>query len=100
MTNPFTKTANESTIFDFDFKNFREVTTNGETLSGPVVSYTAIVGSGTLTIGTPAVSTSKVTVRISGGTTGDTYTIRCRVTTSAGNTLEGVCNMNVKDIQS
>ena len=60
----------------------------GETIA-TVVLTTSPAG---LTVGAPAPATSNttttVTVWLSGGTVGQTYTIGCRITTSAGRTDE------------
>ena len=53
---------------------------SGESISSAVV--TATTG---LTVGTPVVVSPRVTVRISGGTSGADYTVTFTITTSAAN---------------
>lgn len=76
------KQPSESRIYEFEFAANM---TTGESLSG--VTSLVTTGSG-LTVGSPAYSGTKVTVRLSAGTTGSRYKLTCVVTTSLGNTLE------------
>lgn len=89
------KTSNESRVYTFDFTNVTEIA-GGDTLTGtPTVSANPTG----LTIGTPAVAgaAKKVTVRLSGGTSGVNYVVSCIVATTAGNTLEGEGTLIVED---
>lgn len=92
LSTPYlTKRADWSRIYTFTFAVFAEPA-GGETLSSPVVT-----GSPTgLTIGTPSVSGSTVTVRISGGTAGVTYDVTCAVTLSSGGALSMVGHLVVE----
>ncbi len=77
---------------------FAALLASGETLSA-VSSVTADKTTiPALTIGTPAVSGTKATFRISGGDAGTLYKVTALVTTSAGNTLEGEGNIQCEDL--
>jgi hypothetical protein len=81
---PLGETRNE--VFDFISR-----LAVAETLS--TASVTAVVYSGTdaspssIISGSAAISGTKVTQKITGGTLGVTYLVTCTVTTSAGQTL-------------
>jgi hypothetical protein len=113
--NVISKTPGESIYYGWDFT--KRLAESGETISS-VTSVTCTAASGTgavvgdLTIGSAAVNsggtfpndagatvaTSKgVQARISGGIDGATYTVRCRVATSAGNTRDLLCTLQVRD---
>lgn len=89
---PYTVTKDESDdrFFLADFSGFPEVR------AGRTVSSCTISGGSGLTIGTPAVLTAEedgiaagkgVSVRISGGTAGTTYTFEFRGTLSNGSVV-------------
>jgi hypothetical protein len=113
--NVISKTPGESVYYGWDFT--RRLAESGETISS-VTSITCISASGTgaatgdLTIGSGTVNSAAtfendsgatvalskgVQARISGGVDGGTYTIRCRVSTSASNTRDLICTLQVRD---
>lgn len=63
---------------------------SGETIS----SYVVTVGSG-LTLDSDSQSSGQVTAWVSGGTAGETYTVACRISTSAGRTDERTVKVRV-----
>jgi len=98
------KHPDESVLFGVDFGN---LLASGETLSSVTVTGTP---SG-LTIGSPSVQASAFTdeftgatvaanegakVRISGGTAGTDYTLKCMATTSGSNTRVFVATLQVR----
>ena len=66
---------------------------DGETITGTVI--TADAG---ITVAAPTEAGGVVTVRISGGTAGTTYTVACRITTSGGNIDERTKKIRVRDL--
>lgn len=84
------KGPDENRVFVFDFSRFAEIV-NGETVTGGTITA---VPTG-LTIGTVTGSTSQLSARISGGTSGVTYRLTLQATTSGGATLEGWVDMTV-----
>ena len=77
-----TKQPAENRLFDFDFAGKMRT---GETISTVVSVVAAPSG---LTVGATAFSGQVAQVRLSGGTDQTEYILTCKVTTSAGNTLE------------
>ena len=92
MTMP---SKDSSAVLDYVFDWGATWHATGETITGtPVV--TTPTG---ITSGTPATTntTTTVTVWLSGGTVGQTYTVGCRITTSAGRTDERSLTVTVVD---
>lgn len=86
------KTPEESDLYGFDWT---DLLADGETLSGtPVVTEITTTD---LTFGSPSINGSVVEVRISGGTAGVSYCLKCKVTTSANNTKVGLAYLYVAD---
>lgn len=90
IPNTLIKDPDESKVYEVDFSAHLA---SGETLSSPVVASTP---SG-LTVGSPSISGSSVQFRLSGGTSGTTYTIDVTVSTSASNALNGCVRLLVQD---
>lgn len=78
MPNQFVKDPNAVLDYQWDWSEWLAV---GETIA----SHTVTVPTG-LTLDSSTASTTTVTAWLSGGTAGTTYTVTCRVTTSAGRT--------------
>lgn len=74
------KYPDESRLFTFDFSTFPEIL-SGNTLVTPTV--TATPADGNFVVGTPGVSGNSVTVQLSAGAPGQTYVVKCDVTTNA-----------------
>jgi hypothetical protein len=81
------KYVSDDRVYQFDFSAFDEV--SGGASIASVTGVTADLSG--LTIGTPGVSDDgeSVLVRISGGTTQQTYTVTAVVVTNTGSTLTG-----------
>lgn len=86
----FEKQSSESRNFVLDFA---DKMADGQTVSG----ITSVVCAG-LTVGATSASGTKVTMRLSAGTTGNTYKGTAIVTTSGGDTLEKDFNVQVLDL--
>jgi len=72
-------------FFNWDFT---AVLIAGDSIAS-VVSTVVTSGDSALVLeGSPALSGSLVSQRISGGTLGTEYTVRCRITTTLGETLD------------
>ena len=85
------KQPTESDLFDIDFTPKLAA---GDTISSVTSVTTAQSG---LTIGAPTLSTTKVQVRISSGTSGTLYKITAIVFTANGNTLETDVYLRVEE---
>lgn len=82
--------------FSVDFQAYEEIDEEGQTLTGtPTVGPSSPVG---LTIGTPAISGTKVVAQISGGAAGVSYGVRFTVSTSGSKTLSRLLTLDVKDV--
>lgn len=80
------KYASSTKTYVFDFTSRLAL---GETVSSAVVSgtsYSAESGA-SISVGSPTVSSPRVSVSISGGTEGAVFLITCTATTSAGQIL-------------
>jgi hypothetical protein len=84
------KDPDESRLYDIEFAS---VLYDGEALSNPAVTATPTG----LTIGTPSISGTKVQVRISDGTDGQLYYVRCLVQTTNNNVLDECVRLFVAD---
>lgn len=83
-----TKYPADAKDFDFDF------TGQSEIVDGGVISIVAIVkeliqGTDNLTVGAPTASGGRVQFRLSGGTLGDVYRLKCVCTLNTGFVLSG-----------
>lgn len=66
--------------------------------SGDSVStIAAVTASAGISLGTPALSGSVVSVRVSGGTSGNDYTVTCQVNTTNGDLLELKVTVEIRD---
>lgn len=88
------KLTGESRLYDFDFTNQVEIAA-GETLTG---TPTVVATPSGLTLGSPTIggANKKVQIRISGGAADVLYNLKCTVSTSGGNVLEGCGELLVK----
>ena len=93
MTMP-SKDSNAVLDYLFDFALWL---TAGEVISTAVITASPVG----ITVGAPApattFTTTAVTVWLSGGVVGQTYTVGCRITTSAGRTDERSLTVTVVD---
>lgn len=82
----YTKTPSEAIDFTFDFSRWEML--DDDPLASGAVSE---VDTADLTFGTPTVNAAGTTVtcRISGGTDGTCYTVRCLGTTTGGQVVQG-----------
>jgi hypothetical protein len=81
------KFPGEMMVFAFDLSEQPEIVA-GDTLSGtPTVAHTLVSGSGTLTLGSPSISGSKIQLQVSGGTNGATWKLVVTVATLGGSTI-------------
>ena len=64
--------------------------------SETISAVAAAVASGTVTLGTPSISTTSTTVRVSGGTDGERAQVRQRITTSGGRQLDETMVFDVR----
>lgn len=90
----FQKSTGEDVPFDFDFTNYREL--SSATMVSGTLTVTEPEDGDALTVGVAAVSGKVMQFRISGGSDG-TYELRCTAVTSAGLTIEGFANLNIYD---
>lgn len=92
------KHPDEDLVYTMDFVHLLHV---GETIEAsspaPVVTATPTGGASDLTIGTPSVSGSVVSFRISGGTNKVDYKVRVEIATSLDNTRIGIGPLQVRD---
>lgn len=97
----FTKQPAEVIDYTLDFSN--AVNSGDSLVSTPVVvSIDLQSGSGTApTLGLTTVNTlaNSVKQRVSGGVDGQVCLITCRVTTAAGEVLEGEARLKIKEVQ-
>lgn len=79
------KYATEALLFDFDFSAWSLLTTD------PLASAAVTSDVTGLTLSSVAINTAgtKAQLRIAGGTSGTTYTLTCRATTTAGYEIDG-----------
>lgn len=80
-----------SAVLDYEI-NWSKWLASDDTLSAHTI--TADQG---ITVDSSVLATDKVTVWLSGGTTGVTYRVACRVTTANGRTDERTIVISVKD---
>lgn len=91
-----TKDPAETRTYSFDFGLQPELAQEGETLAPPpVVIATRQEGTGTLTIGTPTISGTRVRFLVSGGAIGDVHQITGTVLTSASHILSATGRLRV-----
>lgn len=95
MVTTNTKQPAESRLYNFDFtaklaEAGASVTVASAAAASALVSTISqgVANGAALTVGSPALSSPNVQVRLSGGTAGENYRVLCRVNDSAGNTLE------------
>ena len=98
----FTKQPAEVIDYTLDFSS--AVNTGDTLVTSPVPVVTLLVQSGTGTapaLGTTTVNTlgNSIKQRVSGGVDGQVCLITCRVTTAAGEVLEGEARLKIKEIQ-
>lgn len=92
------KQPDEVRQYTFDYSAQLEVVA-GETLTGsPTVTATVLNGAGSLTIGSPSISGTKVNVTISGGVLGENYAVKCLVQTNASHTLACVGELRIRNL--
>lgn len=86
------KFREESRLFSFDFSLQPELrTVPPAVLDAPAVTATP----DGLTIGTPAVSGTRVNVQLSEGTNGVTYLVECLVNTDGGAVIAGIGKLKI-----
>jgi hypothetical protein len=90
------KHPEETRLYAFDFAQQREITAGQTLASALALSSTRLEGSGSLTIGTPAINGTRLEFTIAGGALGDRYEILCTVTTSAAATLAGAGRLKIE----
>jgi hypothetical protein len=78
-------------VLDYHF-NWSDWLASGETINSKVIA----VATG-ITLDTSSELNGVVTVWLSGGTDGETYTVACKITTTAGRTDERTMEIIVKD---
>ena len=93
------KQPSEDRLYDFDLSELL----GSATISGVVMvgaqPQGRVAGSQDVTLGVPSHDgQARVQVRIGGGTDGEAYKITCRVTDSAGNTLEAEGMLYVREL--
>lgn len=81
MIPPYRKYPDEQRTLAFNFAT--KLAT-----SDSVASISGVTASAGVTLGTPSLSGSVVSVRVSGGTVPSDYTIVCKVNTAGGDLLE------------
>lgn len=91
MPETLIKTPGEDLVYAFEFAELLET---GETISAVVSVTGAPTG---LTVGSPSVSGTTVRVRISSGSAGIRYCLKCTITTSLSNTRIGAGKLEVVD---
>lgn len=91
----YTKTPSEVLDFEFDFSRWTAL--DDDPLASGAVSD--VDATGDLTFGTPTVNAAgdKVTCRISGGTDGECYSVRCLGTTGGGQVVQGNLALTVAE---
>jgi hypothetical protein len=89
MADKFVKDPNAVLDYQFDWSAWLPV---GDT----IVSHTATVSTG-LTKDSSANTTTSVTIWLSGGTAGTTYTAACKIVTTQGRTDERTIQIQVVD---
>lgn len=88
------KYPEESIPYSFDFSTHTMVADNGESLSSnPTVSV--LEGPPPLTLGTPFISGTNVSVNVSGGQLGNTYFLVATVQTDQGNTIAAAGKLKI-----
>lgn len=80
-TNEFTKYASEGLDYMIDW---------AARLGADTIGSAVWAGDSGITVGASSNTTTTTTVRISGGTTGETYEVWCDITTAAGFTMREV----------
>lgn len=95
MITPLYKQPGEVRLYSFDFAAQVEIA-GGETLTGtPTIAVSLLSGSGTVTAGSPSISTTFVNFTLSGGTDGDRHRVLCTVATSGGRTLQSAGDLRI-----
>ncbi len=98
----FSKQPAEVIDYTLDFSN--AVNTGDTLVASPATVVTLALQSGTgdaPVLGTTTVNTTgnSIKQRVSGGVDGQVCLITCRVTTAAGEVLEGEARLKIKEIQ-
>jgi len=84
--------------YAFEFADQKEIAELGQTLTGtPVIDATLLSGTNTLSVGTPAISGTKVIVTLSAGTLDARHKLICRVDTSGGATIAAKGELRIKE---
>jgi hypothetical protein len=65
--------------------------------SGETISEASVIATSGLTVNSSTVSGSRVSAWVSGGTAGQSYAVKCQVTTSAGRTDARSITITVSD---
>ncbi len=94
------KQPEEDRLYEFDFGNLLGAATLAASPAPAVAQekQNLVAGSLALTLGSPAVASPKVQVRIAGGTAGEDYKVTVIARDSAGNTLEADGLLQVRDL--
>ncbi len=74
------KDPGDDVIFTFDWSRYLA--------DLDAIEIAVVDGAAGLTVGDVHHTTTQVTVRVSGGTAGNTYDITCAITTTGGNSVE------------
>lgn len=92
------KWPTEQRYFGVDFSDQQELA-EGQTLSGtPTFTKTLLSGSDTLVIGTGVVQGTRAIALHTSGTLGATYRIEVSATTSGGQVLNGLYELEIKKV--
>ena len=91
------KATYESEPFNFDFTAELSGATITTVVSVLAFSQNRVAGSDELTIGAISNDNQEVQAKIAGGTNGEDYKVRCRITDSAGNNRELVGLLQIRD---
>lgn len=85
----------ENAHLDYTFDWSQWLTPIADTIAGAI---STIVGDGIATIGTPAdqLTSTAVTIWVTGGTIGQQYILTCKITTAAGRIDERSIYINVR----
>lgn len=97
----FTKDPNAVLDFKFDWKPLTNGTPGGESdwlATGETISSKTITASSGITVDSSSLTdtNTSVTVWLSGGTAGATYTVACKIVTNAGRTDERSIEIKVE----
>lgn len=93
------KQTDETVVLTFDFKN---VLATGETIQNATWSVTVYKGTDAspenILTGSPGISGNKVNHTVTAGVNGVTYEIKCQITTSANQVIDGIGKLLVKNV--